>query len=101
MNSAFIPSRIEWNFRDRDRAAARARLEALAHALERRGVGSHLGECDVGATGHVIALGVGRAPDALVFVALRYEDGHYEGRGSGNPPHWLVAHVESAWLEIS
>lgn len=100
MYTALNPSRIEWNFRDRDAAAARARLEALAAALERRGVPTHLGECGTD-RGHVIALAVGQGSDGVVIIAVRMQNGTYEGGGSGNPPPWLLAHLESAWCEIA
>lgn len=95
------PARLNCAYRDRDRAAARARLSALDGALRARGVPTHLGECDFGPKGHVIALGVGRGADAIVFVAVRADDGHYEGGARGNPPAWLAAHIESAWIEVS
>ncbi len=98
--NATLPYTLSWSFRDRDVHAARARLESLANALEQRGVGTHLGECNL-PEGHVIALGIGRAPDSVVIIAVRMQNGTYEGGGSGNPPHWLLGHIESAWCEIA
>lgn len=99
LQPALQPARIHWSFRDRDRAAAHARLEALAAALERRGVPVHLGECDTD-RGHVIALNAG-GRDGVVIIAVRMQNGTYEGAGRGNPPAWLLAHLESAWWEIA
>lgn len=94
-----LAARLSWHFRDRDRAAARARFEALADALKRRGIGVHLGECDL-PSGHIIGLNAG-GRDGVLIIAVKLEDGTYEGAGRGNPPQWLVAHIENAWCEIA
>lgn len=90
---------LTFAFRDRDRAAARARLDALAAALERRGVPTFLAECELH-PGHAIVLQCG-GRDGVVIIALRREDGTYEAEGRGNPPGWLLAHIESAWCETA
>lgn len=97
--NTLISYRLSWHFRDRDRAAARARLEALDEALQRRGVPTFLAECGLH-PGHVIALQCG-GRDGVVILALRREDGTYEAEGRGNPPGWLLAHLERAWCEIA
>lgn len=100
MNTALIPSRIEWNFHDRDVHAARARLSALDEALRRRDVATYFGECDLN-PGHAVVLQAGRGTDSIVIISLRTENGSYLAIGRGNPPLWLAAHVESAWIEVS
>lgn len=100
MNTTSHPRRIYCSFRDRDRAAAHARLSALRDAMERRGLPAYFGECDLPPRGHATVLQcAGR--DGVVSIALRTETGSYKSHGRGNPADWLLAHLESAWGEVS